>query len=527
MYKKFRYKNTDVHIYEQENEQLRLSQTGSGLYPLSEYFVPKSKINAIINCSYFTPQYVLGRNQGDERNDTHDQPGFYDLVFTNDGKYHIGEFKSWDYTSNVIAGFSVATILIQNGKDEAYFSDAICNATKLSARNPQTAIAVRRSGKVIFLVSEGRNSNDTGLTGYDVRSFFKENYNDIELLCQLDGGGSSEMIVNKKIMNYLSDGKERAMLNGLALVTPEGEKPSEPEQEGIQVATLCFRDYKGVDMMSGITQGQNEGTHILLNGANDFNGRGSWDRVDMLAPYDCKVMAIGTYDNTVFFESLGPVRTPNGVYDNCWFMATHMLDSDRKLLNIKVGKVFKQGEVCYTEGHKGIGSGDHIHLEQGEGKFKGGSQPYYKSSDSFVWDGKRYAQFYPNATGYEHPIANMFFIKDGIDFTDANYKKYYPDWLTTASINKPAEPEKPVEPEQPADNYKELYEAEIAKNKQLNSTIAAKDAEIATLKDTIITKETELSNSLDTIKTLEQGKANLETKLSDIAACVKSLNALL
>ena len=72
MLKKFRYLGTDVYVYEQEqNEQPRLLQHAK-LNPLSfirdeEGQLPK----AIVNCSYFSRDYVIGRDQGDLRNDTY------------------------------------------------------------------------------------------------------------------------------------------------------------------------------------------------------------------------------------------------------------------------------------------------------------------------------------------------------------------------------------------------------------------------------------------------------------------------
>ena len=227
MYFKDRYKSTDIHIYEQANETIRLLQADKK-YPLSKFYSNEGKVKTIINCSYFTNDYVLGRNQGDLKNDTHDQEGFYDLVFLKDGTYKLGNFKSWDYT-DVLAGFSVATVLIKDGVNSERCSSAICNNTKISSRNPQTCVAVLKGNKVIFIVSEGRNSNDVGLTGYDVRNYVRDNYPDVELLVQLDGGGSSEMIVDGVIKNYLSDGKERSMFNGLALLKKEEEPKEEPK----------------------------------------------------------------------------------------------------------------------------------------------------------------------------------------------------------------------------------------------------------------------------------------------------------
>lgn len=220
-YSKYRYLNTDVHVYEQTNEKVRLLQVSKPSV-LSKIASNEGAILSIINCSYFTSGYVLGRSQGDMFNGTHDQEGFYDLVFLKNGSYKIGAFKSWDYcdANEVLAGFSVATILVENGSDCEKYSKAIVDKSKISSKNPQTAVAVTKKGKVILIVSEGRNSNDTGLTGYQVRDFIKSKY-DIELLVQLDGGGSSEMIVDRTIKSYLSDGSERKMWNGLALLETE------------------------------------------------------------------------------------------------------------------------------------------------------------------------------------------------------------------------------------------------------------------------------------------------------------------
>lgn len=213
----------------------------------------------------------------------------------------------------------------------------------------------------------------------------------------------------------------------------------------MQKATLCFRDYQNKDLISGITQPSKVGTHQNLNGANDFNGRNAQDQVDLLAPYDCRVMAIATYDNTIFFESTSKVETPIGVY-KCWFMCSHMNDNDFKRYGMKVGRTFKQGDPCYTEGNKGIGSGYHIHMEQGTGRFKGGSSPYWKSNDTYYYNGKKYYTYYPQYTGgYEYPVVDMFFLKDVeivlSSYEKQNGKKYYDgQWkfLPTASHDIPS-----------------------------------------------------------------------------------------
>lgn len=214
----------------------------------------------------------------------------------------------------------------------------------------------------------------------------------------------------------------------------------------MQTAVLVHRDWQGKDFLSGITTPSRMYTHINLNGANDFNGRNASDRCDLLAPFDMEVKAVSRNDNAVFFQSLEKVLTPSGIYDHVWLMCCHMLDSDYKALGIRLGKVFYKGEPCYTEGNKGIGSGYHIHMEQGYGEFGGGSLPYYKSSDVYSYNGKIYSQYYPNVKGAECPVTDIFFLPVGLDMSTLSNAektqghKYYSDlWVYENAISSPIE----------------------------------------------------------------------------------------
>lgn len=220
----------------------------------------------------------------------------------------------------------------------------------------------------------------------------------------------------------------------------------------MQKAILCFEDWKKRQMISGISQGQNEGSHINLNGGNDWNGIGANEQCDLLAPYDCKVMAVSRLDNTVFFQSLTTVQCPMGEVMS-WFMCTHMNDVDFNKLGIKVGKIFKQFEVCYTEGTKGIGSGDHIHMEQGFGTFGGGSSPYYKSKETYRLNGKTYYQYYPvlSKGSYEAPVYDIFYLKSAVTEYLSNAEKkmghkfYKNNWMYDNVTSNPVDDSKKVE----------------------------------------------------------------------------------
>lgn len=113
MLKKYRYLDTNIAVYSQTTQKPRLLQHDR-LAPLSWLRYNGEKPVAVINCSYFTNQYVLGCNQGDLQNDTHDQKGFYDLKIDIQGNYHLGQFKSWEYQDNIVAGFSPAKEILSS-----------------------------------------------------------------------------------------------------------------------------------------------------------------------------------------------------------------------------------------------------------------------------------------------------------------------------------------------------------------------------------------------------------------------------
>lgn len=75
---------------------------------------------------------------------------------------------------------------------------------KAKSSNPRTAIGMISSLHYVFVVSDGRTSESTGLSLYELASVMKE------LGCttayNLDGGGSSTMYFNGKIVNNPTDG---------------------------------------------------------------------------------------------------------------------------------------------------------------------------------------------------------------------------------------------------------------------------------------------------------------------------------
>lgn len=347
-YVKQRYLNTDVHVYEQEDEEISLLQSDEK-YPLSEFYSNDGEVSCITNCSYFTSKYVLGRNQGDLFNNTHDQEGFHDLVFTKDGKYHLGQFKSWDYKENVLAGLSVATVLIEDGKDASKVSTAIETNSKLTSKNPQTAVVVLKDGKVLLIVADGRTSANKGLTGYELRTFIKQNY-DVELLCQLDGGGSSEMIVNGKIVNNPSDGKERPMFNGLALI--KKKEATEQEDKDFIIKFPCKDGWDSQTFHSG---------HMAID-IGWLMKCSSNGKTPILACADGVVEYADYYDEVVSGKKVRPIvcilrhdeLDPKYTYYSAYW---HLSATPKNK-----GDVVKMGDEIGTRGNTGYSGGVHLHF---------------------------------------------------------------------------------------------------------------------------------------------------------------------
>lgn len=80
----------------------------------------------------------------------------------------------------------------------------------LRIRTPRTAVGIKKDGKLIFVVADGRQKGlSDGLTGHELaKELLELNVRDAAFL---DGGASSEIIIEGKIVNSPSAGRERAL----------------------------------------------------------------------------------------------------------------------------------------------------------------------------------------------------------------------------------------------------------------------------------------------------------------------------
>ena len=87
--------------------------------------------------------------------------------------------------------------------DEEYFPDDI-----RVGRAPRSAFGVTKYGDYIFAVVDGRQAHSRGCTLQEWADILINQFGAVDAI-NLDGGGSTELIVKDSIVNIPSDGRER------------------------------------------------------------------------------------------------------------------------------------------------------------------------------------------------------------------------------------------------------------------------------------------------------------------------------
>lgn len=130
-------------------------------------------------------------------------------------KLNSGLSKLWQ----MVSGFP---IILKNGVNYALqgYSEENGSATFATDRHPRTAAGISADSNYLFLaVVDGRQIISKGMSLIEFADFFKRigAYNAVNL----DGGGSSTILVRNKIVNFPSDGTERKVSNCLLVLTKE------------------------------------------------------------------------------------------------------------------------------------------------------------------------------------------------------------------------------------------------------------------------------------------------------------------
>lgn len=123
-----------------------------------------------------------------------------DLVIYRDGSFGIIDESTTNINdllnSNVKELLSFGPALIVDGE---IVINEITEVGKSMSSNPRTAIGIIDDLHYVFVVSDGRTKNDDGVSLYELAKVMQE-YG-VKTLYNLDGGGSSTMYFNGKVIN--------------------------------------------------------------------------------------------------------------------------------------------------------------------------------------------------------------------------------------------------------------------------------------------------------------------------------------
>jgi len=119
----------------------------------------------------------------------------------------------WDKTTYAIGA---GPRLVKNGSVFLTSKEENFPADITSGRAPRTAVGTTKDGHILLLVVDGRQQLSTGMTLLELAQFIQE-WGAVDAM-NLDGGGSSEMVINGMAVNKPSDGRERSVGDALMIV---------------------------------------------------------------------------------------------------------------------------------------------------------------------------------------------------------------------------------------------------------------------------------------------------------------------
>jgi lysozyme len=173
--------------------------------------------------SVFNPSAVTGSAEGKG----------VECYLTKDGQFVVGNITDKQIANvkgNVQWGCSLSYAVVVNGKKGFTGSS---NYSHFGQRNPRTLIGQKADKTMVLVVMEGRSSTSKGVTG-DQSADIMLGLGCINAI-NADGGGSSEMIVDGKIVNQLADGAERKIGSALIVYGKENKQMT-TQIKGIDVS---------------------------------------------------------------------------------------------------------------------------------------------------------------------------------------------------------------------------------------------------------------------------------------------------
>ena len=227
--------NTNTHILPRFWVTLRIDPSYWKIAPLASRNGPKElstlmqicdthQSKAAINAGFFavintTKGYPIGalKVNGNVINQPYDGRGCLAWNENDEAVFSVAseELNNWYDMSNII---QAGPLLINEGMpsniDEGF------NNSFLSTRHPRSVVGLTQNGEWIFMVVDGRNGmHSSGATISELTEILRTQR--IPYALNLDGGGSTEIIIDGRIYNSPSDVHERRISYALGVVPVE------------------------------------------------------------------------------------------------------------------------------------------------------------------------------------------------------------------------------------------------------------------------------------------------------------------
>lgn len=123
--------------------------------------------------------------------------------------------EEWEGVKSAIGG---GPTLVSNGQVKVTAREERFGPEIARGRAPRTAIAYLGGTSVALVTVDGRQKHSVGMTLYELARLLREL--GARDAINLDGGGSTAMVVRGKLVNRPSDGTERAVNNALIVTRP-------------------------------------------------------------------------------------------------------------------------------------------------------------------------------------------------------------------------------------------------------------------------------------------------------------------
>lgn len=144
---------------------------------------------------------------------------FLSVIVSNISKFVGKKERRIEEADDITNGVS---LLVRNRKIQLTWEQEKTNKAFVETRHPRTAVAKLKDGKFLMITVDGRSEASGGIGLQDLAEYMLS-LGAVDAM-NLDGGGSTTMFVDGKVVNKPSDKEGERKVSDAILVTPRTKK---------------------------------------------------------------------------------------------------------------------------------------------------------------------------------------------------------------------------------------------------------------------------------------------------------------